>query len=64
MKKRNERNELSFSDICFKTRGEGKKEKLRRDKEREKERKRNKKIKLETGNQDIPAYIHDYETAR
>lgn len=61
MKKRNERNELSFSDICFKTRGEGKKEKLRRDKEREKERK---KIKLETGNQDIPAYIHDYETAR
>lgn len=60
MKKRNERNELSFSDICFKTR-EGKKEKLRRDKEREKERK---KIKLETGNQDIPAYIHDYETAR
>lgn len=35
MKKRNERNELSFSDICFKTRGERKKEKLKRERERE-----------------------------
>lgn len=55
MKKRNERNELSFSDICFKTRGGRKKEKLKRERER---------IKNKTGNQDIPVYIHDYETAR